>query len=51
MVERGKSLTRLIRICFMPREVAEQSSSNLQRAIVDYIDDNKGNSKQKFKQV
>ena len=48
---------RLIRICFVPREVAEPSSSNLQRAsngddIDDNLDDeNKGGNKQKFNEI
>ena len=51
MVERGRSLTRLIRIRFMPREVTEQSSSNLQKANDDDIDDNlDDDNKQKLKQ-
>ena len=51
MVERGRSLTRLIRIRFVPREVTEQSSSNLQKANDDDIDDNlDDDNKQKLKQ-
>ena len=57
MVERGRSLTRLIRICFVPREVAEPSSSNLQRAndddnFDDNLDnENKAGNKQKFNEI